>query len=253
MLDWEVAVSKFLAKWKRREDVIGAIVCGSYVTGNPSKHSDVDLHIILSDDVSSRERGNEVVDGFLIEYFANPLRKHYEYTAEDFKERRKINSHMFITGRVLFDKTGALKKFIEFAKKDFSKKYSSLSKVSLELSKYYVWDMCDNLEEVFSSGAEDFVFVYHNFLHDLFKHYSGFLRFDFFPAYRVLRFLTNAKDKKKYSIRDFPDKKFERLFVSAIKLQDKRLMMRAYKDLTDYVLAKMGGFNIDGFRIKSSV
>jgi hypothetical protein len=28
---------------------------------------------------------------------------------------------MFITGRVLFDKTGALKKFIEFAKKDFSK------------------------------------------------------------------------------------------------------------------------------------
>lgn len=252
-MSWEFAVDKFLAKWKRRKDVIGAIVCGSYVTGTPSKHSDIDLHIILSDDVSSRERGNEVVDGFLIEYFANPIRKHYEYSAEDFKERRKINSHMFMTGRVLFDKTGALKKFIEFAKKDFSKKYSSLSMVSLELSKYALWDMCDNLEEVFSSGAKDFVFVYHNFLHDLFKYYSAYLRFDFFPAYQVLRFLTNAKDKQKYSIRDFPDKKFEMLFVFAIKLQDKSLMMKTYKELTEHVLDKMGGFNIDGWRIKSFV
>lgn len=44
-------------------------VCGSYITGNPSTHSDLDVHIILNENVNYRERGNKIVDGLLIEYF----------------------------------------------------------------------------------------------------------------------------------------------------------------------------------------
>ena len=74
MEPWERALTVFLEEWKNREDVIGAIVCGSYVTGNPSLHSDIDVHIILSDKVNWRTRGNVVVNNYLIEYFVNPPR-----------------------------------------------------------------------------------------------------------------------------------------------------------------------------------
>ena len=85
MQGWEIALQKFLKKWDNRKNVIGALVCGSYVTGNPSKHSDIDVHIILDSKTSWRERGNEIIDGFLIEYFANPIKNHYKYAEEGYK------------------------------------------------------------------------------------------------------------------------------------------------------------------------
>lgn len=78
MKPWEDALNKFLASWKEQKDVIGAIVCGSFITGLPTERSDIDLHIILSDEVDWRERGNQYVDGFLIEYFVNPPRQNKE-------------------------------------------------------------------------------------------------------------------------------------------------------------------------------
>ena len=41
MEKWEIALQKFLKNWKKKKEVIGAIACGSYVLGNPSKKSDV--------------------------------------------------------------------------------------------------------------------------------------------------------------------------------------------------------------------
>jgi len=119
---WEIALQKFLKKWENRKDVIGIIVCGSYITGNPSKHSDIDIHIILDSKTLWRERGNEIINGVLIEYFANPANKHFQYAEEDYKSRRRVNAHMFCTGKVLFDKTGELHKIIQDSKKYLIKK-----------------------------------------------------------------------------------------------------------------------------------
>ncbi|MGE8035840.1 nucleotidyltransferase domain-containing protein [Lysinibacillus sp. NPDC093692] len=55
MEEWRIALEEFLKDWKNRNDVVGALVCGSYVTGNPTNRSDIDVHIILSDDVDWRE------------------------------------------------------------------------------------------------------------------------------------------------------------------------------------------------------
>ncbi len=47
----EKALHKFLELWVNRKDVIGVVLVGSYAVGNPSKHSDIDVHIILSNDI----------------------------------------------------------------------------------------------------------------------------------------------------------------------------------------------------------
>ena len=252
MKPWEKALNKFLESWKNRKEVIGALVCGSYVTGNPSKHSDIDLHIILKKGTKWRERGNKIIDGILIEYFANPAKNHEEYAKEDIKQRRKVNPHMFSTGKILFDKTGEVKELIHDSKKYMLKKYPKLNKIQIELSKYHLWDMYDNLEEVFETDAKEFFFVFYNDLKELFETYAKFLQFDSIPAYKSRCFLVNKKDKKKYCINDFPDKTFVKIYVNAMNLKDKAKMMKEYQKLTKYVLTKMGGFNIDGWKIRSS-
>ena len=50
-MNWEEKLSKFLDDFAYKDDVVGVLVCGSYITGNPSNHSDLDVHIILRDDV----------------------------------------------------------------------------------------------------------------------------------------------------------------------------------------------------------
>lgn len=84
MEPWEAAVDKFLEPWRRRKCVIGAMVCGSYVTGDPSKHSDLDVQIILAKGTCWRERGNRIVDDFEIDgwKFRSPATGRTEETHE---------------------------------------------------------------------------------------------------------------------------------------------------------------------------
>lgn len=248
---WGIALEKFLKKWRSKKETIGILVCWSYITGNPSKHSDIDLHIFLDPKTPWRERGNEVVDGILIEYFANPIKTHYKYMEEDYKERSKINAHMLCTGKVLLDKTGWVKKLIKDSQTYLKKKYAKLEKSRIELTKYTLRDMSDSLEELYESWSDDFFFVAHNSLYKLLNQYGKFLQFDSLPIHKVRRFLIDEKDKKKYHIRNFPDKIFVKMFISAISIQNKTTMMKLYKKLTSHVLKEMWGFSIDSWKVRT--
>jgi len=250
---FELAVDKFLEQWGHKKDIVGAIICGSYVTGNPTKHSDIDLQILLDKKVKWRERGNKIVDGFLIEYFANPLPQNLKYYENDFKKNRKTNIHMFITGRVIIDKNGDAEKLIKKANELNKKKFLKPAKAIIESDKYHLWDMQDNLEEVYDSDAEEFYFVYYDFLKTIFESYSKFLGFEIIFANKIKRFLVNEKDKKKYNISEFPDQNFVDMYINAINLKSKQEMMQKYKQITSHVLSKMGGFNIDGWSLKTPI
>lgn len=65
MEKWKKAMNTFIEGWRSNQDVVAAMVCGSYVTGKASRRSDIDIHIVLNDEVEWRERGNQYVDGFL--------------------------------------------------------------------------------------------------------------------------------------------------------------------------------------------
>jgi len=251
MKRWEIALEKFIRKWKNRKEVIGALVCGSYITGNPSRHSDVDILILLDSKTSWYERGNEIIDGTLIEYFARPLKRHYEELENDYISKRRVDAHMYTTGRVLFDKEGELKKIIKDSKKYMIKKYKKQSKIVTEKSKYYLWDICDNLEEVFEAKSKDFFFVYYVHLYYLFREYAAFLNSDSLPVCKIKRFLTNKEDKKKYHMDNFQDQQFVKMYIKALNIKDEGKMMEKYKTLTNYVLGKMGGFNINGWKTRS--
>lgn len=50
MNKWEVAIEKFLESYIKKEYFLGAILTGSYATGNNDENSDIDIYIITTDD-----------------------------------------------------------------------------------------------------------------------------------------------------------------------------------------------------------
>lgn len=253
MEEWKMALEEFLKDWKNRNDVVGALVCGSYITGDPSKRSDIDVHIILSEDVDWRERGNRVMNSFLIEYFANPPKQIRKYFQQDFQNQRTMSMVQFITGKILFDNTGILNELKIEAEHWLNKGYEDLNKTVLEIKKYSLWDSLDNLKDCFEQQRVDFPFVYFNSLANLFSEYCQFLRLESIPYYQVHSYLIEPTYIKKYLKNVFPDSIFKEMFLKALLEVDKQKMVEAYELLVNHVFHQMGGFKIDGWKIKSTV
>jgi predicted nucleotidyltransferase len=65
--NWQEKLDIFTKDFEHMPSVIGILVCGSYITGSPTNHSDLDVHMVLDNSVNFRESGNKVIDGLLIE------------------------------------------------------------------------------------------------------------------------------------------------------------------------------------------
>jgi hypothetical protein len=253
MRTWETAVDAFIKEWRNKDEVVAALVCGSYITGNPSKRSDIDIHIILSDEVDWRERGNQIVNGFLIEYFVNPPKQIRKYFEEDYFDNSSMSMVQFITGKAIFDHIGIIKILKSEASDWKNKQYKELDNTLKEIKKYGLWDTMDNLFDCFESDRPDFQYVYFNSLTKLFKEYSYFLGIEQIPFYQINNYLSDPKYLTKYLKSEFPDNKFSDLFLTSIQATDRNEMMTHFEALTNHVLVNAGGYQINGWRIRSSV
>ncbi|MGK0307867.1 MAG: hypothetical protein ACI8RP_000823 [Urechidicola sp.] len=158
---------------------------------------------------------------------------------------------MFTTGRVIFDKDDSLKELVKEAKRYMKKPFKKPNKSMNEINKYGLWDLQDNLEEVYKRGKNDFNYVYFNVLHETFQNYSKYLGYHSVPINRVRRFFTEKRDQQKYMIPEFPDKKFVTLFVKAMEEENREKMFEYSKKISKHVLNDMGGFKVDGWSIKT--
>lgn len=253
MKSWETALDHFLEDWKYREEVIGILVCGSYITGKPSKRSDIDVHIVLSDESDWRERGNQFVSGFLFEYFVNPPKQIRSYFKEDFYDRSTMSMVQFLTGRIVLDKCGTIHELVEEARVWKARSYEELVKPIIEIKKYGLWDALDNLLDCYEEERRDFEFVYYNSLLNLYNVYCSILNIEKVPSYQITKYFTEPYYLKKYIKEPFPDTYFGQLYIDAMEINDRGGKLSIYKKLTEYVLDKAGGFNIEGWKMRSDL
>lgn len=251
MESWEIALTKFLEQWESEKYVLAAIATGSFVVGNNTNKSDIDVQIILSDEVNWRERGNKYVDGFLIEYFVNPVKQVYQYLDDDLKYGNRIDANMFYIGKVMFDKVGITSELKRRAKEDLEKDLLEVDNASLEMMKYGIWDYFEEIEEAFENNSPYFNYLYYSYLDLLLERYSRFLKIILPAKYKVYKFLKDKEYRQKYNINDFPDEKFKSKFLECIEEQDKERRYRLILEQKNYVLEKMGGFEINGWNLRS--
>lgn len=249
-MNWEKAVESFIEDWDK-ENVEGFLICGSYVTGAPSKRSDIDLHIVLSPSEEWRLRGSKIVDGYLIEYFVNPPAQIEVYFEDDYKVNRRHTAHMFVTGKSLMDKNGIIVSLREKANEWMEKEFKELDNITVELNKYALWDQMDNLQDAYDSKSGSFSYAYWSSLKTVFEFYSRYLRHDVLPIHKISEQLNDASVQAKYAISEYPDVTFKTHMNQAINAQDREEMYRCFMEIIEYVQEKTGGFVLDGWNIRT--
>lgn len=251
MPDWEVALRRFLADWEKQTAVEGAVATGSYAVGNATPGSDIDVHIILSSSADWRERGNKLVSGFLIEYFANPIHRFQRYFEEDYQDNTRTNARMLTTGTVVFDKHGEAQKLIKRAATELSKAFAKPDNIWTEIAKYSLWDEIDGLKDLYTSQQPNFDHCYQLLLHSLLLKYSKFLGIEAPATSKLFRYLNDKDFRHRYQIPEYKDAVFANLLTKALQAESSSDKVELAQSLTLHVLDQMGGFKIDGWKIRT--
>ncbi len=251
-MEWETRLNKFIENFEHKQDLIGVIVCGSYITGNPSNHSDLDVHLLLNDTCDYRERGNRVVDGLLIEYFANPPKQILSYFNQDLKDKSLMCQTQFATGKILKDLTGKVVELKNIGNNMIEEFYCNSKYEMSELTKYFLWDMLDDLQDAYDNSKADFSFLYYNLLNRMIYSYMKSIN----RPYNFKTILGNASSeivRKKYMLKELPHDNIKILIEKCIIEKNIEQQMILYTDLTNEILSLYGGFNINEFTLNSAV
>ena len=246
MKSWECALHKFLDRYINEPWFEGALLCGSYASGNQNKFSDIDIVIVASNDIGWHEKSNCYVDGFLMEYTVNPVYKLQEYMDSGLKSHRLIDQTMFVNGTILYDVHGVMKKLRQRCIRDLNKKIKPFSRYSNNFKKYHLWDKYDELQSLKSGGYHTDL-VYWTLVDMLIDAYYDFRCLPHVSHSKIEKILTDKSFAKKYNIQQMPPKKFVDLLMACFnaKACDK---MSAVDNLYRFVMKAGGGFDIGKFR-----
>lgn len=138
-------VEEFIEPYKRKKNVVGIVLSGSYAYGEPKKNSDIDIHIILEDS-SYRMRSNTWRGGYEIEYFINPINQIEQYFKDEVEN--KSTSEMLSYGEILYEKDSRLRELITKAKKNLNKKVPKLRKKDVNEFRYSLDDIQKDIDDV---------------------------------------------------------------------------------------------------------
>lgn len=252
MQNWEKALHQFLEQYRNLPFVEGIILCGSYATGNQNKHSDIDVHIVLSDTEKWRERGNCFVEGFLIEYFINPIFQIEKSFTKDYENRSRTNSTMFGHGKILYDKTNRLHQLQEKALSWHQKEFLPLSPFQIQNKLYHLWDHMDELSVLIDDGYNIDI-LYAETLTELIDFYCNLKNISPFPHSKTEKILKNPSFRKKYHIYQSIDENFITTALSCFSAQTTADKITAIRRLHQFVTDLVGGFDIGQFKLKSQI
>lgn len=246
MKSWEKALNKFLEKYINEPWFEGALLCGSYASGNQNKFSDIDIAIVGKNDMGFQEKSNCYVDGFLMEYTINPVYKVQEFMQSGFDNHSFIDQNMYAYGVILYDKHGVMKKLRQQSVRDLKKKIKPFSKYSNDFRKYHLWDEYDELHSLKSDGYHTDL-IYWLLVNGLIDAYYDFNCLPHVSHAKIEKILTNKEFAKRYHAELLPDKKFTKLLLDCFNAKQKD-KMPAVDKLYKFVMKSGGGFDIGQFR-----
>ena len=156
---------------------------------------------------------------------------------------------MYSFGRIIFDKDGTIKRLQDQAKKELKRPFEKPNNVSIELAKYNIWDLLDGLKELKINQSPAFNLSYFSLLEVLLKTYGYFVSTEVASSAKIYKYLTDSSFRERYNIPEFPDSHFVAQFLECLEIPS----LSKIEVLSNYALDKMGGFEIDGWKLRSSV
>lgn len=253
MNKWELAIEKFLNEYKNEDYFLGAILTGSYATGNSDENSDIDIYIITTDDTKWRERGNKNIDGYLIEYFINPKRKILSYFERELQDYHMSTTMIFVNSKILYDKDGSVQKLINIAKNNANlNNLYAINEYKYKMNCYGVWDGFDELEAKYKKCA-DIDFSYYIFLERVLECYFYNKQIPSIPLNKIEVILKNEEYRKKYNVKKLPNQEFIEKVIHCLDEKEYNKKFQNANELYLYFLNEFKDFDINNLVIRSSV
>uniref|UniRef100_UPI0026166943 nucleotidyltransferase n=1 Tax=Thermococcus sp. TaxID=35749 RepID=UPI0026166943 len=179
----------------------------------------------------------------------NLVRQIRRYFKEEHFRNKRNTARIILIGKVLFDKTGIVETLRAEAEEYMRKPFPKPESVKVELAKYVLWDALDSLKDAEERGDPSYAYLYHLALKEALESYARFLRVEVPPASKVYRLFSDGAFRRAYLFPDFPNDEFVALFLRAMK----EVRTENAEALITHVLEKMGGFSIDGWRLRTGV
>ena len=224
---FDKALSEALKYFKKKKNILGILVGGSYINGNLSKNSDIDIFIVM-ENIKWREKGIKIFNGVEVEYFLQPYCQILKYFERESESLKRTTISVFSSGKILFDPQNKVKKLVQIAKKLSSKKLPKVPKAKVDLIKYFVED---NLKDL-SDAVENEDFVLANLI-------INFLFYDILENYFLIdRF---PKPKSKYLLNGIKDENFKERVRTFLNSNSIETRTTSINELAEYFLKNYGG------------
>lgn len=250
---WKLALKEFLKQYEDDDDVIGAVLCGSYATGNYNEYSDIDVLLVMKNNVNYTERGNVDSNSYLIEYFMNPVCKYKEYMKENYNKNRLTMANMLAFGKIIYDLDGSVKELQDLALEYIDKPLNNIKSETLDMNNYHLWDYMDELKVSLNEKRNDFRIIYYKLLFEIYNIYAEYLSIPKLPQTKIYKILTEEEFRKKYHVFKLPEEEFIKLYLRCFDDTKEDVMYKNISNLINYYYEKQGGFNIRKFKLRTEI
>ena len=248
---WKIALKEFLKKYEEDDDVIGAVLCGSYANETYNENSDIDVYLILKDGTNYSVRGNTESNSYLIEYFMNTKDGIKEFMAKEFNNGKHSTTTMFAYGKIIYDLNGTVKELQDLALDYLDRPFKNITTKKLDENNYHVWDLLDELKTSLKEESLHFNKIHYILLNDMYNINAEYEGVPKLPQTKVYKILTNEKYRKKSHIFELPEEEFIKLYIKCYEDNKPDIMYKNISKLIDYYYEKQGGFNIRTFELKT--
>lgn len=245
-------IKTFLSGYVDKDYFLGAILTGSYATGNNDANSDIDIFIIAKDSINWRERGNKLIDGYLVEYFINPVRQIDKELNESTLDNNMSTVMMFKNSKILYDNFGMVKSLVDKANDKFKQDIDNISDYQYKMNCYSVWNSFDELDSKYKNN-EDIDYSYYIFLNETINAYFRNNRIPLLPINKIEKILMNDDFRKRYQLKKLPNKEFLDLLIKCFKEKDYNKKYFDAKDLYIYFMNNSKNFDINDFAVRSFI
>lgn len=120
----------------------------------------------------------------------------------------------------------------------------------IEIAKYHLWEGLNKLKGLFKGGFVKYSPLYYLHLSKIINFYASFTGVSVPAVAKIYNFLNDNNFREKYKVEGFSDEKFVSLVNGCL---ENYSSLKSIEKLNAYVLEKLGGFEINGWVLKTEI
>ena len=228
-------IYKFINEMNYSEDeIIGIVVCGSFITGYATEKSDIDINVIKDDTSSELIRGVKTIDGYKFEYFEKPISDYYKELKVAPKNQKGALLPIIGYGEIIIDRDNIIQELKNQVLSVYNMPIPVLEGDALKEHLAIIDNRVIRLQESYNNNSMDFESIYYLLLERIRKFYSRKIGCYSIPPEKTVKVYSDLEYAKKYCGGSVPDQEFIDMYFKALKALTRTDKLAIINEIYDY-------------------